>query len=429
MLRRILALVGIILTVLSVNAQADLPPYIYYYDTLRAGLVIERADGSDSRFIDGLTLADLGVEPLTSPMDTPPAEFPSADGKYVGLVSYPPQIHVVDGGLDLTLFAHSASTGAPIRPEGYRWHEDNEWGFIDYGILLAGGGKWPIASVIFKADGTIQRELPIDGEAGFLPAEAMDYLNQGEANVGLKTASVVAAHEGYFSLVGWHPTEPDQLVTFSDEEGLTFWSLADGTLQVIDRQPFAAPYIEEYPIGPTLTWLPEQNRVALYRAGELVYYDAAANQTTPLTDVSYPSFTQTDKETIIRDALSGEEVTHPARISAGDFPRIWTTDQAGLLVLNGNTGDINLYIDTATGEITPLEGEMYALSGDSSQGLVALGSVYQPYIQFFNAEDGTLIDQFYGTAFSIALSPDGGRMATTSAGKLSIWDVTEYRNR
>jgi hypothetical protein len=42
----------IILTLSNVQAQeAELPPYLYYYSRLLGGLIIERADGTDSRQI------------------------------------------------------------------------------------------------------------------------------------------------------------------------------------------------------------------------------------------------------------------------------------------------------------------------------------------------------------------------------------------
>src|SRR5688572_5262553 len=62
-----------LLSVSGVGSQEELPPYIHYFDHLRGGLVIERADGTDSRMIPDV------------PMDTgPPAWSPSGKWMVVG---------------------------------------------------------------------------------------------------------------------------------------------------------------------------------------------------------------------------------------------------------------------------------------------------------------------------------------------------------
>src|SRR5688500_1572107 len=53
----------VLLTGSGVRSQDELPPYIHYFDHLHGGLVIERADGTDSRIIRGVPQA----EPIWSP--------------------------------------------------------------------------------------------------------------------------------------------------------------------------------------------------------------------------------------------------------------------------------------------------------------------------------------------------------------------------
>ena len=62
----------------------------------------------------------------------------------------------------------------------------------------------------------------------------------------------------------------------------------------------------------------------------------------------------------------------------------------------------------------------------TEDGVAFLGSRVSCCIEVISTEDRHLIDQFYGTAVSLAISADGRRLATTSAGMTAIWDISAY---
>jgi hypothetical protein len=63
---------------------------------------------------------------------------------------------------------------------------------------------------------------------------------------------------------------------------------------------------------------------------------------------------------------------------------------------------------------------------DARDGIAALGYLYNSHIIVASTTTGRVIDRFYGTAYSLALSADRRRLATTSQGMTAIWDVAEY---
>lgn len=514
---RVFWLIVMILTMLSSLSAQSPHPYIYYYDYLRGGLVIERADGGDSRLIadlipeghnaalapewsvsgqwfasktyemgnqprsylmglavvssDGLTRHDLGISEQSlmdsewSPTDDvvlvmsgvdgdvrfwlwdadsqmtlaeygvaadaaeslnrwqvdltwsadgtqasalwgdsvvtlsttgeadsqtgrlreelPTLErdvFPSPDDVATGLLTAPPQLQLATGDI-IPLFAHSASTAAIPTPFRYRWSADGEWGWIDYEIQIAGGGESPKASVLFNRISRFQRELPIAGEAGFLPEQALAYLGAGSPQTALKAPIHTVSIVGRFALVGWHPTDSNRFVVYSDEDGLIFWALTDGGPSITAQVDVELPLGMEYPIGQVLRWFPEQERVAVYAGGEVFGVDLSNPQVRVLSDVPMTALVWTETSVVLQDVLTGEQ-----------FP-------------------FDVAIDTST--------------GDMDDRNAVFSGVYGCCVQVFDVASGALIEQFYATAYSLALSPDGRWLATTSAGKVSLWALSD----
>lgn len=309
-------------------------------------------------------------------------EFVAPSGAATGYLTNPPEVRMIDGEI-MTFFPHSYSTASMQTPVRYRWSEDSAWGFIDYDIVLAGGGETPIASVLFNRLYGFQRELPVSGEARFLPDHAIAYLGAGEPQTVLQEPEAVMILTGQFALVGWHPTDPDQFVVYSDEDGLVFWSMAEGMPQPSRQVAIALPLISDYPVGQVLHWLPDQDRVAVYVGGEMVSFDLTTGNSEPLSDFDGTVLGMGESTTaVLQHAQTGEQ---------------FSFDES---------------VDITAGDI----------GGD----LAVLGGVYGCCIRVFEAESGALIDQFYGTAYSLALSPDGRWLATTSAGKVSLWDMSGY---
>src|SRR5690606_26137844 len=120
---------------------------------------------------------------------------------------------------------HSYSTQSYSYPDGYTWHPDGRWLMANYVIAFAGGGYGPIAAVLFDIDGTTRRELPKGGRAGFVSDQVIPHLATGQPTSVKKDPMFILPQKGIVDGVGWHPNDPDQLVTHSREDGLIFWSL------------------------------------------------------------------------------------------------------------------------------------------------------------------------------------------------------------
>lgn len=71
---RVFILSGLCLMLtLHVAAQGTEPPYIYYFSNVHGGLIIERADGTDSRLYPGLAAGDVAWSPSGRWFTTPNA--------------------------------------------------------------------------------------------------------------------------------------------------------------------------------------------------------------------------------------------------------------------------------------------------------------------------------------------------------------------
>jgi WD40 repeat protein len=284
-----------------------------------------------------------------------PRLFSSPDGQLIGIPSHLPTIIDRTGAVVVQTFPHSY--GEDARRSTYQWSPNSEWVMIDYRVTFAGGGRpEPDVGVVFDIAGTTRRELPYQGFNGFLPDGATPYLSPGEPVSALKEPVLLLPQAGYVRAVGWHPTDPDRLVTFSADGGLIFWSLANDDPQITEQIPVKYLREELYQVEGTLYWMPESDVVVVFKNGGLHILDP--------------------------------QLDH-------------------LPVFDGDEG------------FTP-----YA--ADARDGVAFVGSRYSCCIAVISTEDRHLVDQFYGTAVSLAISADGRRLATTSAGMTAIWDISEY---
>lgn len=270
----------------------------------------------------------------------------SPQGTYLGLMSFPAQLINRDGQVIRQILPHSYSTGAASEPFSYQWHESEQWGMVEYTISFAGGGIGPMAAIIFETQGDLQRELPIGSQAGFLPNHAVPLLSIGQPYSAIQTPIYVIPQAGNYIGIGWHPTDPNRFVTYSEADDLIFWSLETGQPQITEKRDVSESYASPFPSGLYLSWLPNTDEIV----------------TQPMS----PPFD------------------------------------------------------------SQLEGVTNYAFNDAHSRVIFEGNIYSPFIAVLDKDNGLRIDQFYGTAYSLALSADGRWLATTSAGKVSIWDVSEY---
>lgn len=103
--------------------------------------------------------------------------YPSADGQYVALRSSPATIIDQTGNIVAQTMHHTDAEFSNTPDYGYTWHSDQVWVMANYNINDTGGNAGPSASVLFSLHGTVRRELPTGGNAGFVPERAIPYLD------------------------------------------------------------------------------------------------------------------------------------------------------------------------------------------------------------------------------------------------------------
>ena len=139
-MQRIITIIGLLSLLVAFPAQSqsgEEPPYLYYYSSMLGGLIIERADGTDSRHIaaDVIPAGYTGlVGPGWSPSGKYFATFPINYGDYLSSVGRP---YLVDthgnevvswfGITDITAFMQWSPTGENIlliagKPSASRSH-------------------------------------------------------------------------------------------------------------------------------------------------------------------------------------------------------------------------------------------------------------------------------------------------------------------
>jgi WD40 repeat protein len=386
---------------------------------------------------DGLYLYDPMTGKQTEAIEVPDGTapygyFPSPDGRYIAVPAATPIVIDQHGVVVARTTPHSYSTQAICCPYSYAWHSGSQWLMAEYIISFAGGGNGPISSLLFNIGNTIRRELPSDGHSGFLPDRAVPYLAPSQPVSFIKEPLFILPQDGRVDAVGWHPTDPNRLVTYSYRGGLTYWSLESGQPEITKHIGGDLPYIEDLSDRQILHWLPDQNALAIYVRGELLRVDVQTGMLQPLDNVDYPVLAPSDNPTEIRYTLSGDVLRLETDDQLGE-KHILTSNMTGYIILDTERIDTGLqslayYVDAKSGRVAKLDipTKFFARTEDAKGGLAALGSVYDDYIVIVSTEDGHLIDQFYGTAVSLAISADGRRLATTSAGMTAIWDISEY---
>ncbi|MCU0462937.1 MAG: hypothetical protein MUF38_00020 [Anaerolineae bacterium] len=369
---------------------------------------------------DELTALDITVELAKN---YAPDFWPSPDGRFIGLLSDPTFIiNSATGKLVTQTAPHSASTGSIRYPVyGYQWNASETWAMADYNIFFAGGGVGPRASVVFDLAGTVRRELPSGGLAGFVPERVIPYLSPGQPR-SLKTDPIYTlTQQGQVRAVGWHPTDPNQLVTYSDEAGLVFWSLEGQphiTRQVMPTHLF--PTHSSFQRGLKLVWMPERDQVGFSQGLEIYILDEETGEPITLSSVERATV-----ETLLLDYLAQQPETddllhmsqvHLALSSDRSVVFAWDTR---------NAPDLTYLVNLADHQIVSLKDGQYRniFVADVRFGIMAAGGIYEDTILIFDAQTGQLIDEWDGTGLSLAISSDGRWLATTSNGMTSIWEL------
>jgi WD40 repeat protein len=358
---------------------------------------------------------------------------PSPDGKLIGLHTNPPMI--VDlNDVDFTQTGTNSHRLGELRfpTSGYTWHEAHEWVMANYTVVIAGGGGGPVASVLFNLkDETVRRELPTGGNAGFLPNRAIPHLQPGQPSSVKKEPIAMLRQTGQINGVTWHPEDSDRLVTYSEEDGMVFWSFAGDEPEIIGqttlRQPFPQP--DSGSSGLLLFWLPEQNIVAFLQGNMLYYQDEQTGEARPVESVSYPIWSERNEVFSIRYSQSGiVRQLNTSEFTPG-YPRFLTPNLRGFIVHSREiwAGQPSIhYIDALTGNTALLSEGGVAHAADANAGIAALANTYDCCITVVSIATGQVIDEFYATAHSLALSADGRRLATAALDMTNIWDVSEY---
>jgi WD40 repeat protein len=349
---------------------------------------------------------------IVQPVDTYLYLFPSPDGDYLGLSSAPITIIDKNGETVTQTTQHSHSTHSICCPSDYRWDSSSEWAIAGYPIMFAGSSEEPHAGVVFNMAGTTRRELPTYGKSDFLPEHVVPHLPPGQSKSTKKEPIFILPHDGRVYYIGWHPSDSDRLVMLSD--GLIFWSLKDGEPKITDRiVPRTLPQ-NTHPGGLPLFWLPERELVMFYDFRTWQGVSTRSGEIVPIEEIRLPVY----PEEYLDDARFG-------------LPRIPTSDLAAYIVSGVRSNDDPYYIDVSTKRVLTLDIEgtdeyVNLYTADARKGIAVIGALYDCCVTVFSTDDGRQLGRFYGTAVSLAISADGRRLATTSAGMTAIWDISEY---
>jgi hypothetical protein len=190
------------------------------------------------------------IDPITGQMSRLPFAsdqvFPSPDGRLWGLTTN----DIVDEtGHVILHWDHSYPCA--WRVWHYMWYPNSEWVIGERSILCAGGGPGPFAGVVMNMAGTVSRELPPSSQPHFLPDNAIRYLGPAQP-ASWKPDSVfqIAFESGYEqAAVGWHITDPNRFAVYAQGE-LVYWSLANGTPEMIARIPVNMETLDKAALDP-----------------------------------------------------------------------------------------------------------------------------------------------------------------------------------
>lgn len=352
----------------------------------------------------------------------------SPSGQLIGLHSHSPGIIDRSGQLVLQLPPHSYSITSARYPGAYQWAVGETWTMLHDYVSFAGGDGLR-TSVVADLNGTVRRELTSIGEIGFLPESVLSYLSPGQSTSFKPDATYTLIQEGLVQVVGWHPSDHNQLVTYSSEAGLIFWSLADGAPKITGHATVDIAGEVDFSEGMRLLWLPAQHAVGFYAFTHVVWFDLETGAHIELEGVNYPFSVRTGTSWEMRCSASNSSMMIDGDSFPYEGPQMLTCGQVSQLLFWGwsfNPGD---HVNLTTGESIALQVNGDFTTGDAQNGIAALAGIRNCCISVASTETGELINEFYGTAYSLALSADARWLATTSRGMTAIWDMSEYVER
>lgn len=354
----------------------------------------------------------------------------SPDGELIGIPADHGAVIDRDGNIVVEASPHSANFNSRRVHNYYVWHLDSQWVIrTEYDFFAE-----PY-SVVFDVNGTTERELPLNNWADFLPPQAVTHLPpSGQPSPNREPDFVVHRIAG-LQTIAWHPTDKHRFMTYSDA-GFIVWSWKDGSIEIIDTiVPLEAPLIvsDDDDSGKNLNmlWKPDEDVVVLQRErGEAnkftaVEFNLTTRRWSTRPAVKDPQFILIG-ETFHLVSPNGQG-SKP--LDAQTWPYLLTRTDTGFLIEGGTA---RVFIHAITGRVIRLWGERQPVSlkmvwdADVKAGLAVFGSHVGGGVIEVGNLNGRLLEIFHGTALDLALSPDGQWLATVSAGKISLWDMSEH---
>jgi hypothetical protein len=319
------------------NYQWSLNEQLYFADMNDKTLSVYDPDTNESKTVE--LPAGLGLRGLS----------PSPDGRYIGLPTQQPMVIDETGAVMVQTFPHSHSTGTSCCPADYQWDSSGYWVMADY------RPPTPHAMVLFNIDGTMRRELPSSGYSGFLPERAVPYLSPGQAVSVKKEPIFILPQDGRVQAVGWHPTDPNLLVTYAPATGMVFWSLAGNRPEIFDYRESALPYTDTFPVGAPLFWVPVQDTIAFYDGNALQRIDLKTSAWRQVEGVEYPILAGSPDAPTIQFSISDDVVALETDVHFGRL-RILTSDHTGFVVTEDDDYEVSaFFVEVVTGRVVELE--------------------------------------------------------------------------
>jgi WD40 repeat protein len=285
----------------------------------------------------------------------------------------------------------------------------------DFGQPVQAYAAGPARDVAFAADGTTFYTSGEDGKARAWrlasPAPTRSFNHPREVDcVGLSLAGTV-------------------LATGSHDGNVRLWDMAKGAaIKEIKAHPPAAPAAGQNPTNPVycLAWLPGANQVVSGgKDGSLKLWDAAAGTLVR----EFRAYKQKEFDKGHKDAVFCAAVSPDGKVLASGsggqerVVKLWNVPEGTVL-----RDFVNPHLKPNPGGGTPSHpGWVYGVRfTPDGKYLVSVGAAPrgQGYLAVWSVADGKLVRALelpVGTLYSVAVSPDGGRIAVAaglSGGKL-----------
>ncbi|MEQ8674093.1 MAG: hypothetical protein RLP44_27670 [Aggregatilineales bacterium] len=339
----------------------------------------------------------------------------------------------------------------------YRWHPESQWLMREDNMVFAGGGCRG-GVMVMKVDGTVQRELGKctlnyqQNCAGWLPANVIPHLAEGQSHSVVPEPILTIQHEGYVLGVGWS-ANGELLAVYEGQENdeylLNIWAIEQENASLIYTFPVNECY-EWLFFECAIHWNPSGTQIAVVNIGNSQIINASTGEII-LTTEEYFAGWLNDTDYILTDYIStydsgtnrmarydGEsrievvDVTTNDVIYAleGDDYR-WLSSVSFMpeqnylaMVINPDDPTINVRVyDLDTGEVIDLP----KLDLDFQTDVTTIEDYVVGYgratlIYFWDIETASVVMRINRYSSGIDFSSDGHYLATASSTVAEIWD-------